>query len=130
MNIANFELTGITQGLLDKLVHFVNVNNEDKAVRSRDGKAELLVSKEMASLTANYTNGVIVNSSQTTINGKTHLTADPSEVRFTGYWKLNDELLTCLPSTLYTPIPVLKFREPAFAEHVADLQKIKSAIPA
>jgi predicted nucleic acid-binding protein len=128
-SIANFELDDlITSERLQELSQYINVQDGNLAYRAKSGKAELLITKDKAVLSSHYKNAVVVNEYKTTIVGPIHLSPNPSEIQISGYWKFNDEILTCLPSTLYTPIPVLKFREPLFAEEVNGLAKIESAL--
>jgi hypothetical protein len=114
MSINNFELTFngqsfTTADLFVKQQNNFNENQDERLIRAKDGKAEALVKKDAMCLTSGGTNGVIINTTGTTIDGRIHLAKGPSEIRINGFWKLNDELLTTLPSTLYTPIPVLVY---------------------
>ena len=128
MSIQNSELTGIDEYAIRRLSEFVNIQNDDISYRAKDGKAELLLTKEKAVLSAHYKNGVTINDTKTTISGPIHFASDPNEIQIAGFWKFNDELLTCLPSTLYTPIPVLRFRENSFASEVKELAQVESAL--
>ena len=58
------------------------------------------------------------------MKGKIHLATNPEDIRINGFWVLNPELLSCLPSTIYTPIPVLKYSDPPFAKNVTAMFKI------
>jgi len=46
------------------------------------------------------------------IQGPLSIQSSPEEVRFAGLWKINPLVLTCIPSTVYTPIPWLRQSTP------------------
>lgn len=85
-----------------------------------EGIPQLLVTADKATLTYKDV-GICVNQNGVIIKGKMHLATDVQDIRINGFWTLNPELLTCLPSTVYTPMPVLKYNTPPFAETVARL---------
>ena len=89
------------------------------------GIPQVLVTESKATMTYND-NGVAVNEYGTIIKGKVHLTGDPRDIRINGFWTLNPELLTCIPSTVYTPIPVLKCSDPPFVKNTANILKLLS----
>ena len=64
----------------------------------------------------------------TVIRGPLGLTAMPSKVRIGAMWRLNDVLLSGAPSTIMTPIPVLRFSLPL--ENVASLVQTITTIAA
>lgn len=66
-------------------------------------------------------NGFACGEGGNIISGPSHFTNYPSDIHIGSFWRFNDELLTTLPSTVYTPIPVLKYEEPQFSK---SLQKI------
>ena len=98
----------------------VKKSSDDRKLSVRGGKPQLYVSKDFISLT--YENrGIVVTDSSVIIGGKGSLVFanKPSEIRVYGYWTFNDTMLTTLPSTIYTPIPVLNFDPPNLAKIVA-----------
>lgn len=70
----------------------IYINEESVILYTADGKTSVTISKN---------EGV-------SIMGHLAIQAMPDEIRLAGLWKLNPLILTALPSTLYTPIPVLK----------------------
>lgn len=70
----------------------------------------------------------VVGGAGTVIRGPLALTATPGEVRVAGMWKLNNLLLSAAPSTILTPIPVLRFSLPL--EEIARYSKNALAIAA
>jgi hypothetical protein len=60
----------------------------------------------------NKSNGITIDEYATCLDGKVVISKTPSDAIIGGLWAFNDKLLTCLPSTNYTPIPVLKYKEP------------------
>ena len=93
----------------------VNIGLDNKKFSTLDGTAEMLVSDDNIQIT-NQGNGYIACSYGNIIKGSTHLTETPSNIRINGFWVLNDELLTTLPSTIYTPIPVLVYKESPYVK--------------
>lgn len=59
------------------------------------------------------TSGVsVIGKIGTVIRGKVGFSGVPSDIRIAGLWKFNDILLSAQPSTIMTPISVLKFSLP------------------
>jgi hypothetical protein len=46
------------------------------------------------------------------INGKTSIIAPPEQIRISGLWTFRPELLSTVPSTIVTPLPVFAFDPP------------------
>lgn len=107
---------------VDHTKQLINEAQDNRVISVENGKAEVLVTKENI-LISNGSNYLNVNQHGTTVDGKFHMAAEPNKIRVNGYWTLNDELLTTLPSTIYTPLPVLVYSEPLAAERVQDMFK-------
>lgn len=105
----------------------VDTSIDERKISSRDGTAQILVSPEEITIT-NKSNGIIVNQYGTTIDGLIHLGKEPGDIRISGFWVLNNELLTTLPSTTYTPISVLKYKEPPYIKWAQRMFKIVSKL--
>lgn len=69
-------------------------------------------------------NGVCINKDNVIIAGKLHIANDIQKLRVNGFWTFNEELLTCLPSTTYTPIPVLLYTDPPYAKRAGALMSL------
>lgn len=95
-----------------ELEDFLNEGADERLITTKDGTAEIYLKNDAVCITSQGSNGMVVNKFGTTIDGKIHLAQDPNNIRIGGFWTLNNELLTCLPSTLYTPIPTLVYDEP------------------
>ena len=54
----------------------------------------------------------VVGGTGTVLRGPIGFTNRPGEIRVAGFWTLNDTLLAAAPSTIITPIPVMKFSPP------------------
>lgn len=85
-----------------------------------NGIPQVLVTDKKVTMTYKD-NGMGVDENGLVLKGKMHLATDISNIRINGFWIMNTELLTCLPSTIYTPMPVLKYDTPPFAQTVARL---------
>ena len=74
----------------------------------------------------------VIGSVGTVIRGRLGLTASPGEIRIGGLWVLNDFLLSAAPSTIMTPIPVLRFSPPLeeVALHMTNLTVIAALLGA
>jgi hypothetical protein len=54
----------------------------------------------------------VIGGQGTIIRGRVGFTATPGEIRVAGLWVMNDLLLSATPSTIMTPIPVMRFSPP------------------
>ena len=89
---------------------------ETKLIKTPSGRAAVMVSPDIIDLSApskdddSSTVGVsVIGGSGTVIRGPIGITGVPSDIRIAGMWKFNDVLLSAAPSTILTPIPVLRF---------------------
>jgi hypothetical protein len=46
------------------------------------------------------------------VKGPLSITGGPENIRINGFWTLNPQLLSCIPSTIVTPVSVLNFDMP------------------
>jgi len=104
----------------------LSIENGDVKFGTLQGKASLVASDDQLALT-NTGNGMVINAIGTVVDGLFHIGRQPSDIRISTFWTFNNELLTCLPSTTYTPIPVLVYKEPATVKFVAALAKVLSS---
>ena len=65
-----------------------------------------------AGIVGNADNSMVSSDKGNAINGKLSVMAFPSDIRIGGMWKLNPLLLSTVPSTIVTPVPVLVFDVP------------------
>jgi len=93
------------------------VANDERKYSTLKGTAELLIQDKAIYIT-HVQNGMLICEHGTIIKGPSHLADTPSNVRINGFWVFNDELLTTIPSTTYTPIPVLEYKEPNYPKMV------------
>lgn len=113
---------------VDELEDFMNESSNERLIRTANGTAEIYLTDDAVCVTSQGSNGMIVNKYGTTLDGKIHLAPDPNNVRISGFWTLNNELLTCIPSTLYTPIPTLVYDEPPAVGVIQSLAKYYSSL--
>jgi hypothetical protein len=127
--IKNNEITGwgiepdeskITSSAVKEKTKKIQPKQDHRKFSLPDGIPQLLVTADKVSMTYKDS-GITVSKDGVVYGGKMHLAADIRDIRVNGFWTFNTELLTCLPSTLYTPMPVLKYNTPPFAETVAKL---------
>jgi hypothetical protein len=93
---------------------------------SATARAAIMLSPDVVDISApnkDDTNGTVglsvVGKAGTVIRGPLGLTTTPGEIRIAGMWTMNDMLLSAAPSTILTPIPVLRFSLP-----MADIQEL------
>ena len=70
------------------------------------------VSEDAATMQASKSNFVVLTSDGTYHGGKHSFICGPSDIRIGGMWTFNDNILSTLPSTIVTPIPVLSNSQP------------------
>ena len=87
------------------------------------GLIQLFLGKDFAHL-ASGTMGFEVSSSGCIVAGPTDFTASPHEIRIAGFWILNEELLTTVPSTLFSPVQTLLYSDPPTAKKAGKLAKL------
>jgi hypothetical protein len=95
----------------------VEVRNDARKFSTLKGKTEVLIKDNSITL-SNLGLGIIICDYGNIIKGPIHLADSPSSVRINGFWVFNDELMTTLPSTTYTPIPVLVYKESPYAKTI------------
>ena len=63
----------------------------------------------------------VVGGTGTVLRGPIGFTNRPGDIRIAGFWVLNDLLLSAAPSTVITPIPVMRFSPPmeSIAKHMS-----------
>lgn len=125
--ISNNEISGwgvdsdiFSADAVEQSTKNVQPGQDHRKISLPEGLAQLLVTDKKITLTYKD-HGVAVTEGGTIIKGKMHFAADIKDIRINGFWTFNTELLTCLPSTLFTPMPTLKYNTPPFAETVATL---------
>lgn len=105
----------------------ISPEEKEKKFSTPNGQAEITIQENSVCIT-NLSNGIIVNNYGTLIDGKIHLGRVPSDIRISGFWVLNDKLLTGLPSTVYTPIPTLVYKEPPTIKYAQKFMKLLKAL--
>jgi len=103
-------------------VGMVNVELDHRKIATRQGTAQIYIQDNQITV-SHGANGLMVNERGTALINPLHIATDPSMTRINTFWVLNDEIMTTLPSTIYTPIPMLRYKRPAFADQVTDLAK-------
>ncbi len=91
----------------------------------KDGKAQIWITGDRI-VTSYMNNGVVVDQNGIILAGPTHIVGTPSNLRVAGFWAFNDELLTTLPSTTYTPIPTLIYKESSYLKYGRTFLKLIS----
>jgi hypothetical protein len=91
------------------------------------GDAEIFLSLN-GIVVMNKANGLTVDEYGTSLDGKISLGRPPSDLRIGGFWIFNDKLMTCLPSTNYTPLPTLVFKEPPNVKYIQKIVGLISSL--
>jgi len=79
---------------------------------SLKAKAGMAVTEESASMQGSKDNFIITTPEGTYHGGKHSFICAPSDIRIGGMWTFNDAIVSTLPSTIVTPIPVLSSSQP------------------
>lgn len=129
MTILNNEMSGwglgetVSYESAKKMQTRIQPQFDQRKISVDGGIPQILVTDKKITLTYNDT-GIAINEFGNIMKGKIHLATNPEDIRINVFWVLNPELLSCLPSTIYTPIPVLKYSDPPFAKNVTAMFKI------
>jgi len=97
----------------------VNTSNRNKLLyqgKTSEGRTKVILEKDAITIAdAKSINGLTVtNDFGSGFVGPVSFASDIGEIRMSMLWHLNRAMLTALPSTIYTPIPVLKESVPTF----------------
>jgi hypothetical protein len=110
-----------TTKMFKQLSEHLDNSSDHRMLRCDNGEAEILVTEDYVYM-ANKENYVYVGPRGITLDSANlHLAPAPDKIRVNGFWVLNEELLTTIPSTLYTPISVLKYEESPAVKEIQDL---------
>ncbi len=78
------------------------------------GSAEIVVTPTHIIMATNSTTGIGIGDGSIVLDGRVSFTRSPDNICINGFWRLNEELLTTLPSTLMNPIETLVFKYPSY----------------
>lgn len=79
---------------------------------SLNAKAGMSVTDEVATMQSSKDNFIVQTKDGTFHGGKHSFICAPSDIRIAGNWVLNDHMVSTLPSTIVTPMPVLNASYP------------------
>jgi hypothetical protein len=108
----------------DELLELQRLKNTPRSPKTKLLKAEgdsftaVAVSPNLVEMTSSVGEGEVAvgvsvtGGTGTLIRGPLGFLGAPSQFRIGGMWTLNDTMLSAAPSTILTPIPVLKFSPP------------------
>lgn len=94
-----------------------------RKISTDSGTAQIWVEDDVITITRGEV-GIGINKDCIVFSGRTHMTKNIEQNRVNGFWTWNPELLTCLPSTTYTPIPVLLYTDPPYAKQAGALMTL------
>lgn len=95
-----------------------------------EGQPYVAVLENGINLSASKTSGVALSDKfGVTLSGPISLSTMPDQIQIGGgYWSFNPLLLSCIPSTTPTPVPLLKKTVPRLLKAKDDISSIKQAI--
>ena len=108
----------------DELLELQRLKNTPRSPKTKLLKAEgdsysaVAISPNLVEMTSSQDSGdpavgvAVVAGTGTLIRGPLGFLATPGQFRIGGMWTMNDTLLSAAPSTILSPIPVLKFSPP------------------
>lgn len=79
---------------------------------SLEAKAGMSVAEEAATMQGSKDSYIAMTPDGTYHGGKHSFICAPSDIRIAGMWTFNDSIVSTLPSTIVTPIPVLSSSQP------------------
>ena len=79
---------------------------------SLNAKAGMSVTDETATMQSSKDNFIVQTDEGTFHGGKQSFICAPSDIRIAGNWTFNDHMVSTLPSTIVTPMPVLNTSYP------------------
>lgn len=123
--LTSFGIEGETQDVDD--MNLVKHEQDHRKIATRTGSAQIYITDNLV-VVSNGANGLLVNDRGTAVVNPFHIATDPSQTRINTFWVINDEIMTTLPSTVYTPIPMLRYKKPAVVDQISDLAKKISAL--
>lgn len=93
-----------------------------------DGQPQVIVTENEIVLSAGDTNVIRVDPEYgVLLSGQLSLSATPEQISFGGgYWRFNPLLLSCIPSTSATPVPVLIKDQPNLLKKTSSLTSAMS----
>lgn len=124
----------------EEMERFLKIRNRPrsrttKLIKAASGRsAAIAISPELVDISAPGSPeddpvGIsVVGGTGTVLRGPVGFTNRPGEIRVAGFWVLNDTLLSAAPSTIITPIPVMRFSPPL--ESIATFMKSATVIAA
>lgn len=77
-----------------------------------DSTAGVVASKNAVRMNGTKDNYVLTDERGTTINGPISFPSGSSQIRYSGLWTMNSEMMLSLPSTMATPSPVMTINPP------------------
>lgn len=99
---------------------------EDRDVRlaADGGTAEVAVDKNRVIVASDQNTGIGVGDGAVIIKGKVSFDRQPDDIVFSGFWRLNQECLTTIPSTLSNPVQTLIYKYPNYVKKVSKIAQI------
>ena len=91
---------------------------------SVDGNAEVYMQKDTIILATDSETAIALNDGCIILDGRVHFSHSPNNIYIQGFWKMNEELLTTIPSTIATPVQTLLFSYPPYCKKIAKIAKI------
>jgi len=90
-----------------------------------NGQPYTAVTEEGINIVADKTNGIAMSSKfGVTIGGKLSMSMMPDQISMGGgYWRINPLILSCIPSTTPTPIPMLVKAVPRLLSAASNIQE-------
>jgi hypothetical protein len=77
-----------------------------------DAESGIVVASNVVRMNGNKDNYVMADEKGITINGPMSFVSGSGQMRFSGLWVMQNEMMLSLPSTLATPTPVMTINPP------------------
>jgi hypothetical protein len=95
-----------------------------------EGQPYVAVQENSINVSASKTAGIVISDKfGVTLSGPISLSTMPDQIQIGGgYWGLNPLLLSCIPSTTPTPVPVLSKTTPRLLKAKDDISGIRNTV--
>jgi hypothetical protein len=105
----------------------IDYQNRSVRLAADGGRAEVVVNPTNVIIASDENTAIGVSDGCIILDGRVSITRAPDDIMINGFWRLNEELLLELPSTLANPISVLNFKYPSYIKKMSKIIKLLTA---
>lgn len=102
----------------------IDIAANEMSYKTINGSASVVIEDKYVKLGSDETNAIGIGDGTIVLDGKTHISKPPSQIRVNAFWVFNEELLTTIPSTLFNPVQPLIYKDPSYAKKCGKITKM------